>query len=43
MKGALVRHFQEFPSTENGLSLTEQMSLDMLNEQSMTAGLMFKK
>ena len=32
MGAALQRHLQELPSTRNGLSLTEQLSLEMLNE-----------
>ena len=43
MEAALQRHLQELPSTENGLSLTEQLSLEMLNEESSTAGQLFKK
>jgi len=43
MEAALRRHLQELPSTGNGLSLTEQLSLEMLNEESMTAGQMFKR
>jgi hypothetical protein len=43
MGAALRRHLQELPSTSNGLSLTEQLSLEMLNEESITAGLLFKK
>ena len=43
MEAALRRHLQELPSTRNGLSLTEQLSLEMLNEESMTAGQLFKK
>ena len=43
MKAALQRHLQELPSTRNGLSLTEQLSLEMLNEESSTAGQLFKK
>lgn len=43
MRGALLRHLQELPSTINGLSLTEQLTLEMLNEQSLTAGQLFGK
>ncbi len=43
MKAALQRHLRELPSTRNGLSLTEQLSLEMLNEESSTAGQLFKK
>lgn len=43
MGAALQRHLQELPSTRNGLSLTEQLSLEMLNEESSTAGQLFKK
>ena len=43
MSGALLRHLQELPSTINGLSLTEQLTLEMLNEQSLTAGQLFGK
>ena len=43
MRAALRRHLQELPSVKNGLSLTEQLSLEMLNEESRTAGQLFKK
>lgn len=43
MEAALRRHLQELPSTSNGLSLTEQLSLEILNEEGITAGQMFKK
>jgi len=43
MEAALRRHLQELPSARNGLSLTEQLSLEMLNKESMTAGQMFKQ
>jgi len=43
MQAALRRHLQELPCTRNGLSLTEQLSLEMLNEAPMTAGQMFKR
>ncbi|MBN4063854.1 DUF1835 domain-containing protein [Cardiobacterium sp. AH-315-I02] len=43
MSAALQRHLQELPSTNNGLSLTEQLSLEMLIEKSFTAGQLFKK
>ena len=43
MGAALCRHLQELPSARNGLSLTEQLSLEMLNEESSTAGQLFKK
>ena len=43
MGAALQRHLQELPSTRNGLSLTEQLSLEMLDEGSITAGQLFKK
>jgi len=43
MKGALYRHLKELPSTKNGLSLTEQLTLEMLNEGELTAGKLFSK
>ena len=43
MHGALLRHLQELPSTINGLSLTEHLSLEILNEESVTAGQLFGK
>ena len=43
MKGALHRHLQELPSTTNGLSLTEQISLEILDKESTTAGQMFRQ
>lgn len=43
MSSALLRHLQELPSTLNGLSLTEQLTLELLNEQSLTAGQLFGK
>ena len=43
MSGALLRHLQELPSSINGLSLTEQLTLEILNEKSITAGLLFGK
>ena len=43
MRGALLRHLQELPSTFNGLSLTEQLTLEILNEQRLTAGQLFGK
>ncbi len=43
MHGALLRHLQELPSTLNGLSLTEQLTLEILNEESITAGQLFGK
>ena len=33
MSGALARHLRELPSVENGLSLTEQLTLQILAEQ----------
>lgn len=41
MRDALLRHLQEYPATHNGLSLTEQLTLQMLNEESKTAGQLF--
>ena len=41
MKGAILRHFQEFPSSSNGLSLTEQITLEILSKESTTAGQLF--
>jgi hypothetical protein len=38
---ALHRHLRELPSVENGLSLTEQLTLQMLDERSMTIGELF--
>ena len=43
MSGALQRHLQELPSTYNGLSLTEHLTLVILNEESITAGQVFRK
>ena len=43
MKGAILRHFQELPSTKNGLSLTEQITLEILNEESTTGGQLFRQ
>lgn len=43
MHNALQRHLQELPSAFNGLSLTEHLSLEILNQQSVTAGMLFKK
>ena len=41
MAKALQRHLQELPSTENGLSLTEQLILEAINEKELTAGQLF--
>jgi len=41
MRGALLRHLQELPSTRNGLSLTEHITLELLNEGNKTAGQLF--
>jgi len=41
MRGALLRHLQELPSTHNGLSLTEHITLELLNEGDKTAGQLF--
>ncbi len=41
MRGALLRHLQELPSTRNGLSLTEHLTLELLNEGNKTAGQLF--
>jgi len=44
MHNALQRHIQELPSAFNGLSLTEHLTLEMLNQQnSITAAMLFKK
>ena len=43
MKGALLRHFQELPSTSNGLSLTEQITLEILNKESTTTDQLFRQ
>ncbi|MCW8935514.1 MAG: DUF1835 domain-containing protein [Gammaproteobacteria bacterium] len=43
MHGALQRHLQELPSRFNGLSLTEHLTLEILNQHSMTAAMLFKK
>jgi hypothetical protein len=32
LRAALLRHLQDFPSVRNGLSLTEQMALEVLSE-----------
>ncbi|GAA3936731.1 DUF1835 domain-containing protein [Litoribacillus peritrichatus] len=41
LANAIQRHLQELPSTANGLSLTEQIILEMLKEESRTAGKLF--
>jgi len=43
MHNAVERHIQELPSAFNGLSLTEHLSLEILKQQSITAGMLFKK
>jgi len=44
MHNALQRHIQELPSVFNGLSLTEHLTLEILNQQkSITAAMLFKK
>ena len=44
MAGALMRHLQELPSTRNGLSLTEQLALDLLADHGpMTAHRLFNR
>ncbi len=43
MHDALLRHLQELPSTKNGLCLTEQLTLELLNEETSTAGQLFEK
>ncbi len=43
MHDALLRHLQELPSTFNGLGLTEQITLELLKEESVTAGQLFGK
>ncbi len=43
MNGALLRHLQELPSTLNGLSLTEHLTLEILSEKSMNTGSMFRE
>lgn len=43
MNAATYRHLQELPSTLNGLSLTEQLTLELLNNESMTAGQLFSQ
>lgn len=32
LRDALIRHLQEYPSTRNGLSLTEQLTLEVMSE-----------
>jgi hypothetical protein len=39
---ALRRHLQELPSISNGLSLTEHLTLQMLDEKPMTIGELFR-
>ncbi|MBL4892478.1 MAG: DUF1835 domain-containing protein, partial [Rhizobiaceae bacterium] len=39
---ALKRHLQEFPSSFNGLGLTEKFILEILNEESKTTGEIFR-
>jgi hypothetical protein len=39
---ALHRHLRELPSSANGLSLTEQLTLEMLGEHPMTIGELFR-
>jgi hypothetical protein len=41
MSGALLRHLQELPSSFNGLGLTQQLTLEMLAEEAITAGRAF--
>lgn len=41
MRRAMHRHLQELPSCENGLSLTEQLILDMLSEGNQRLGALF--
>ena len=41
MRSAIERHLEEFPSTHNGLSRTEQQILDILSEQPMNPGKLF--
>jgi hypothetical protein len=43
MKGALLRHLQELPSSINGLSLTEQITLEILDKESTTGGQLFRQ
>jgi hypothetical protein len=44
MAGAILRHLQELPSTASGLSLTEQLALDLLAEHGpMTAQRLFAR
>ncbi len=41
LAGAIKRHLQELPSITNGLSLTEQLTLEILKESDQTAGRIF--
>jgi len=43
MSNAVYRHLQELPAIDNGLSLTEQLTLEILNQQSLSAGQLFNK
>lgn len=43
MAPALLRHLQELPGSEDGLSLTERLTLQMLAEGPMTGGELFRK
>ncbi|MBB6429350.1 RNA polymerase sigma factor [Algisphaera agarilytica] len=43
LDAALRRHFQQYPSTFNGLGLTEQLLLEELQAESLTASELFAK
>ncbi|PCI04703.1 MAG: hypothetical protein COB78_08565 [Hyphomicrobiales bacterium] len=42
LSNALQRHLQEFPSTFNGLGLTEKFILEILNDENKTTGEIFR-
>lgn len=43
MAPALLRHLQELPGLDDGLGLTERLTLKMLAEEAMTGGQLFRK
>lgn len=43
MAPALLRHLQELPGLDDGLGLTERLTLAMLAEETMTGGQLFRK
>lgn len=43
MSNALIRHLQELPSSINGLSLTEQLTLESIQHKPLNAGKVFRE